>query len=150
MNKRQAKKLYKKIHGCNPPEGRIPAVLLRNPGKMNTHTFLDKQMNMPVFNPMKPIETGLRLPESVLETICRINKPIEDILTQEERERVTIATRCFRKTMNDSIRRMNSWFVAMREKLKGNDDPIVITARRLSENRKKNKGTVWRRVRRNR
>lgn len=33
MNKRQAKKLYKKIHGCNPPEGRIPAVLLKNPGK---------------------------------------------------------------------------------------------------------------------
>lgn len=48
MNKRQAKKLYKKIHGCNPPEGRIPAVLLRDPGKMNTHTFLDKQMNLPV------------------------------------------------------------------------------------------------------
>lgn len=37
MNKRQAKKLYKKIHGCNPPEGRIPAALLRDPGKMNTH-----------------------------------------------------------------------------------------------------------------
>lgn len=33
MNKRQAKELYKKIHGCNPPEGRIPAVLLKNPGK---------------------------------------------------------------------------------------------------------------------
>ena len=150
MNKRQAKKLYKKIHGCNPPEGRIPAVLLRDPGKMNTHTFLDKQMNLPVFNQMKQIETGLRLPESVLETICRINKPIEDILTQEERERVTIATRCFRKTMNDSIRRMNSRFRAMRERLRGNDDPVVITTRKLSENRKKNKGTAWRRARRNR
>ncbi len=150
MNKRQAKKLYKKIHGCNPPEGRIPAVLLRDPGKMNTHTFLDKQMNLPVFNPMKPIETGLRLPESVLETICRINKPIEDILTQEERERVMIATTCFRKTMNDSIRRMNSRFRAMRERLRGNDDPVVITTRKLSENRKKNKGTAWRRARRNR
>ena len=33
MNKRQVKKFYKKIHGCNPPEGRIPAVLLKNPGK---------------------------------------------------------------------------------------------------------------------
>lgn len=107
-------------------------------------------MNLPVFNPMKPIETGLRLPESVLETICRINKPIEDILTQEERERVTIATRCFRKTMNDSIRRMNSRFRAMRERLRGNDDPVVITTRKLSENRKKNKGTAWRRARRNR
>ena len=150
MNKRQAKKLYKKIHGCNPPEGRIPAALLRDPGKMNTHTFLDKQMNMPVFNPMKQIETGLRLPESVLETICRINKPIEDILTQEERERVMIATTCFRKTMNDSIRRMNSRFRAMRERLRGNDDPVVITTRKLSEIRKKNKGTAWRRARRNR
>lgn len=129
MNKRQAKKLYKKIHGCNPPEGRIPAVLLRDPGKMNTHTFLDKQMNMPVFNPMKPIE---------------------DILTQEERERVTIATRCFGKTMNNAIRRMNSRFRTMRERLKGNDDPVVITTRKLSENRKKNKGTAWRRARRNR
>ena len=152
MNKRQAKKLYKKIHGCNPPEGRIPAVLLRDPGKMNTHTFLDKQMNLPVFNPMKPIETGLRLPESVLEQICSINKPKVNmkIMTREEHERITIATRCFRKTMNNAIRRMNSRFMAMREKLKGNDDPIVITARRLSENRKKNKGTAWRRTRRNR
>lgn len=127
MNKRQAKKLYKKIHGCNPPEGRIPAVLLRDPGKMNTHTFLDKQMNMPVFNPMKLIETGLRL-----------------------RERVTIATRCFRKTMNDSIRRMNSRFRAMRKQLKESNDPVVITTRSLSENRKKNKGAYWKRVRRNR
>ena len=150
MNKRQAKKLYKKIYGCNPPEGRIPAVLLRDLGKINTHTFLDKQMNLPVFNPMKPIETGLRLPESVLETICRINKPIEDILTQEERERVTIATRCLRKTMNDSIRRMNSRFRAMRKQLKESNDSVVITTRKLSENRKKNKGTAWRRARRNR
>ena len=152
MNKRQAKKLYKKIHGCNPPEGRIQAVLLRDPGKMNTHTFLDKRMNLPVFNPMKPIETGLRLPESVLEQICSINKPKVNmkIMTREEHERITIATRCFRKTMNNAIRRMNSRFMAMREKLKGNDDPIVITARRLSENRKKNKGTAWRRTRRNR
>lgn len=129
MNKRQAKKLYKKIHGCNPPKGRIPAVLLRDPGKMNTHTFLDKQMNMPVFNPMKPIE---------------------DILTQEERERVTIATRCFRKKMNDSIRRMNSRFRAIRKQLKESNDPVVITTRSLSENRKKNKGASWKRVRRNR
>lgn len=129
MNKRQAKKLYKKIHGCNPPEGRIPAVLLRDPGKMNTHTFLDKQMNMPVFNPMKPIE---------------------DILTQEERERVTIATRCFREKMNDSIRRMNSRFRTIRKQLKESNDPVVITTRSLSENRKKNKGASWKRVRRNR
>lgn len=152
MNKRQAKKLYKKIHGCNPPEGRIPAVLLRDPGKMNTHTFLDKQMNMPVFNPMKTIETGLRIPRSVLESICSINKPKVNmkIMTREEHERITIATRCFRKTMNNIIRGMNSRFMAMREKLKGNDDPVVITTRKLSENRKKNKGTAWRRARRNR
>ena len=129
MNKRQAKKLYKKIRGCNPPKGRIPAVLLRDPGKMNTHTFLDKQMNMLVFNPMKPIE---------------------DILTQEERERVTIATRCFRKKMNDSNRRMNSRFRAIRKQLKESNDPVVITTRSLSENRKKNKGASWKRVRRNR
>lgn len=113
MNRRQAKKIYKKIHGHNPPEGRIPVVLLR---------------------------------------ICSINKPKVNmkIMTREDHERVTIETRCFRKTMNNTIRRMNSRFMAMREKLKGNDDPIVITARRLSENRKKNKGIAWRRARRNR
>lgn len=151
MNKRKAKKLYKKIHGCNPPEGRIPAVLLRNPGKMNTHTFPDKQMNMPVFNPMKLIETELRIPRSVLESICSINKPKVNmkIMTREEHERVTIATRCFRKTMNDSIRRMNSRFRAIRKQLKESNDPVVITTRKLSENRKKNKGTAWRRARRN-
>ena len=88
MNKRQAKKLYKKIHGCNPPEGRIPAALLRDPGKMNTHTFLDKQMN--------------------------------------------------------------SRFRTIRKQLKESNDPVVITTRKLSENRKKNKGTAWRRARRNR
>lgn len=152
MNKRQAKKLYKKIYGCNPPEGRIPAVLLRDPGKMNTHTFLDKQMNLPVFNPMKPIETGLRLPESVLESICSINKPKVNmkIMTREEHERITIATRCFEKTMNNAIRRMNSRFRAMRKQLKESNDPVVITTRSLSENRKKNKGASWKRVRRNR
>lgn len=152
MNKRQAKKLYKKIHGCNPPEGRIPAVLLRDPGKMNTHTFLDKQTNMLVFNPMKLIETELRIPRSVLESICSINKPKVNmkIMTREEHERVTIATRCFRKTMNDSIRRMNSRFRAMRKQLKESNDPVVITTRSLSENRKKNKGASWKRVRRNR
>lgn len=148
MNKRQAKKLYKMIHGCNPPEGRIPAVFLRDPGKAKKYT--GEQMDTTVFNPLKPMETGLRLPESVLETICRINKPIEDILTQEERERVTIATRCFRKTMNDSIRRMNSRFRAIRKQLKESNDPVVITTRSLSENRKKNKGASWKRVRRNR
>lgn len=148
MNKRQAKKLYKKIHGCNPPEGRIPAVFLRDPGKAKKYT--GEQMDTTVFNPLKPMETGLRLPESVLETICRINKPIEDILTQEECERVTIATRCFRKTMNDSIRRMNSRFRAIRKQLKESNDPVVITTRSLSENRKKNKGASWKRVRRNR
>lgn len=150
MNKRQAKKLYKKIHGCNPPEGRIPAVFLRDPGKAKKYT--GEQMDTPVFNPLKPMETGLRVTESVLESICSINKPKVNmkIMTREEHERITIATRCFGKTMNDTIRRMNSQFIAMREKLKGNDDPIVITAGRLSENRKKNKGTAWRRARRNR
>lgn len=34
MNRRQAKKLYKKLHGHNPPKGKIPAVLLRNPNKI--------------------------------------------------------------------------------------------------------------------
>lgn len=150
MNKRQAKKLYKKIHGCNPPEGRIPAVFLRDPGKAKKYT--GEQMDTPVFNPLKLMETGLRVTESVLESICSINEPKVNmnILTQEEREKVTIATRCLRKTMNDTIRRMNSRFRAMRERLKGNDDPVVITTRKLSENRKKNKGTAWRRARRNR
>lgn len=150
MNKRQAKKLYKKIHGCNPPEGRIPAVFLRDPGKAKKYT--GEQMDTPVFNPLKPMETGLRVTESVLESICRINEPKVNtkIMTREEHERITIATRCLRKTMNDTIRRMNSRFRAMRERLKGNDDPVVITTRKLSENRKKNKGTAWRRARRNR
>ena len=150
MNKRQAKKLYKKIHGCTPPKGRIPAVLLRNPGKVKKYT--GKQMDTPVFNPLKPMETGPRVTESVLELICSINEPKVNmnILTQEEREKVTIATRCFRKRVNDGIRRMNSRFRAIRERLKGNDDPVVITTRKLSENRKKNKGASWKRVRRNR
>ena len=34
MNRRQAKKIYKKLHGHNPPKGKIPAVLLRNPNKI--------------------------------------------------------------------------------------------------------------------
>lgn len=150
MNKRQVKKLYKKIHGCTPPKGRIPVVLLRNPGKVKKYT--GKQMDTPVFNPLKPMETGPRVTESVLESICSINEPKVNmnILTQEEREKVTIATRCFRKRVNDGIRRMNSRFRAIRERLKGNDDPVVITTRKLSENRKKNKGASWKRVRRNR
>ncbi len=150
MNKRQAKKLYKKIHGCNPPKGRIPAVLLRNPGKAKKYT--GEQMDTMFFNPLKPMETGLRIPRSVLESICSTNKPKVNmkIMTREEHERVTIATRCFRKTMNDSIRRMNSRFRAMRKQLKESNDPVVITTRSLSENRKKNKGASWKRVRRNR
>lgn len=150
MNKRQAKKIYKKIHGHNPPEGRITVVLLRDSGKEKKHT--GRQIDAPFFNLLEQIETELRIPRSVLESICSINKPKVNmkIMTREEHERITIATRCFRKTMNNTIRGMNSRFMAMREKLKGNDDPIVITAGRLSENRKKNKGTSWRRVRRNR
>lgn len=150
MNKRQAKKIYKKIHGHNPPEGRIPVVLLRDSGKEKKHT--GRQIDAPFFNLLEQIETELRIPRSVLESICSINKPKVNmkIMTREEHERITIATQCFRKTMNNTIRGMNSRFMAMREKLKGNDDPIVITAGRLSENRKKNKGTSWRRVRRNR
>ena len=149
MNKRQAKKIYKKIHGHNPPEGRIPVVLLRDSSKEKKHT--GRQIDAPVFNLLEQIETELRIPRSVLESICSINKPKVnmEIMTREEHERITIATRCFRKTMNDSIRRMNSRFRAMRERLKGNDDPVVITTRKLSENRKKNKGTAWRRARRN-
>lgn len=150
MNKRQAKKLYKKIHGHNPPEGRIPVVLLRDSSKEKKHT--GRQIDAPVFNLLEQIETELRIPRSVLESICSINKPKVNmkIMTREEHERITIATRCFGKTMNNAIRRMNSRFRAMRERLKGNDDPVVITARKLSENRKKNKGTAWRRARRNR
>lgn len=150
MNKRQAKKIYKKIHGHNPPEGRIPVVLLRDSSKEKKHT--GRQIDAPFFNLLEQIETELRIPRSVLESICSINKPKVNmkIMTREEHERITIETRCFRKTMNNTIRGMNSRFMAMREKLKGNDDPIVITARRLSENRKKNKGTAWRRARRNR
>ena len=150
MNKRQAKKLYKKIHGCNPPEGRIPVVLLRDSSKEKKHT--GRQIDAPVFNLLEQIETELRIPRSVLESICSINKPKVNmkIMTQEEHERITIATRCFEKTMNNAIRRMNSRFRTMRERLKGNDDPVVITTRKLSENRKKNKRTAWRRARRNR
>lgn len=150
MNKRQAKKLYKKIHGHNPPEGRIPVVLLRDSSKEKKHT--GRQIDAPVFNLLEQIETELRIPRSVLESICSINKPKVNmkIMTREEHERITIATRCFGKTMNNAIRRMNSRFRTMRERLKGNDDPVVITTRKLSENRKKNKGTAWRRARRNR
>ena len=149
MNKRQAKKIYKKIHGHNPPEGRIPVVLLRDSSKEKKHT--GRQIDAPFFNLLEQIETELRIPRSVLESICSINKPKVNmkIMTREEHERITIATRCFGKTMNNAIRRMNSRFRAMRERLKGNDDPVVITTRKLSENRKKNKGTVWRRARRN-
>lgn len=149
MNKRQAKKIYKKIHGHNPPEGRIPVVLLRDSSKEKKHT--GRQIDAPVFNLLEQIETELRIPRSVLESICSINKPKVnmEIMTREEHERITIATRCFGKTMNNAIRRMNSRFRAMRERLKGNDDPVVITTRKLSENRKKNKGTAWRRARRN-
>lgn len=150
MNKRQAKKIYKKIHGHNPPEGRIPVVLLRDSSKEKKHT--GRQIDAPVFNLLEQIETELRIPRSVLESICSINKPKVNmkIMTREEHERITIATRCFGKTMNNAIRRMNSRFRTMRERLKGNDDPVVITTRKLSENRKKNKGTAWRRARRNR
>lgn len=150
MNKRQAKKIYKKIHGHNPPEGRIPVVLLRDSSKEKKHT--GRQIDAPVFNLLEQIETELRIPRSVLESICSINKPKVNmkIMTQEEHERITIATRCFGKTMNNAIRRMNSRFRTMRERLKGNDDPVVITTRKLSENRKKNKRTAWRRARRNR
>lgn len=150
MNKRQAKKIYKKIHGHNPPEGRIPVVLLRDSSKEKKHT--GRQIDAPVFNLLEQIETELRIPRSVLESICSINKPKVNmkIMTREEHERITIATRCFGKTMNNAIRRMNSRFRTMRERLKGNDDPVVITTRKLSENRKKNKGASWKRVRRNR
>lgn len=150
MNKRQAKKLYKKIHGHNPPEGRIPVVLLRDSSKEKKHT--GRQIDAPVFNLLEQIETELRIPRSVLESICSINKPKVNmkIMTREEHERITIATRCFEKTMNNAIRRMNSRFRTMRKQLKESNDPVVITTRKLSENRKKNKGTAWRRARRNR
>lgn len=49
-----------------------------------------------------------------------------------------------------SMKRLNSELKGLIEGIKGEGDPIVITAGRLSENRKKNKGTAWRRARRNR
>ncbi len=101
MNKRQAKKLYKKIHGCNPPEGRIPAVLLRDSNKTKKRS----ENNM-------------------------IN----------EYEMI----RAWRK----SLRGISSQINGLIEGIKGKGDPVIITTRRLSENRKKNKGTAWRRARR--
>lgn len=101
MNKRQAKKLYKKIHGCNPPEGRIPAVLLRDSNKTKKRS----ENNM-------------------------IN----------EYEMI----RAWRKNIRD----IRSQISGLIEGIKGKGDPVIITTRRLSENRKKNKGTAWRRARR--
>lgn len=101
MNKRQAKKIYKKIHGHNPPEGRIPAVLLRNPNKTKKRT----ENNM-------------------------IN----------EYEMI--------RTWRKNIRQIRSEINGFIEGIRGKGDPVIITTRRLSENRKKNKGTAWRKARR--
>lgn len=87
MNKRQAKKIYKKIHGHNPPKGKIPAVLLRNSNK-----------------------------------------------TKKRNE----------NNMTNEYEMIRTWRKNIRQK----GDPVLITTRRLSENRKKNKGTAWRKTRR--
>lgn len=50
----------------------------------------------------------------------------------------------------ESMKRLNSELEGLIEGIKGKGDPVVITTRKLSENRKKNKGTAWRRARRNR
>ena len=50
----------------------------------------------------------------------------------------------------ESMKRLNSKLEGLIEGIKGEGDPIVITAGRLSENRKKNKGASWKRARRNR
>ena len=103
MNRRQAKKLYKKLHGHNPPKGKIPAVLLRNPNK--------------------------------------IQKRSENNMINE-----CVGMRAWRK----SLREISSQINGLIEGIKGKGDPVIITTRRLSENRKKNQGTAWRRARRNR
>ena len=103
MNRRQAKKIYKKLHEHNPPKGKIPAVLLRNPNK--------------------------------------IQKRSENNMTNEY-----VWIRTWRK----SLREIRSQVNGLIEGIKGKGDPVIITTRRLSENRKKNKGTAWRRARRNR
>ncbi len=103
MNRRQAKKIYKKLHGHNPPKGKIPAVLLRNPNK--------------------------------------IQKRSENNMTNEY-----VWIRTWRK----SLREIRSQVNGLIEGIKGKGDPVIITTRRLSENRRKNKGTAWRRARRNR
>jgi len=103
VNRRQAKKIYKKLHGHNPPKGKIPAVLLRNPNK--------------------------------------IQKRSENNMTNEY-----VWIRTWRK----SLREIRSQVNGLIEGIKGKGDPVIITTRRLSENRKKNKGTAWRRARRNR
>lgn len=48
------------------------------------------------------------------------------------------------------MKRLNSKLEGLIEGIKGKGDPVVITTRKLSENRKKNKGASWKRVRRNR
>lgn len=50
----------------------------------------------------------------------------------------------------ESMKRLNSKLEGLIEGIKGEGDPIVITAGRLSENRKKNKGASRKRARRNR
>lgn len=50
----------------------------------------------------------------------------------------------------ESMKRLNSKLEGLIEGIKREGDPVVITTRKLSENRKKNKGASWKRVRRNR
>lgn len=50
----------------------------------------------------------------------------------------------------ESMKRLNSELEGLIEAIKGKGDPVVVTTRKLSENRKKNKGIAWRRARRNR
>ena len=128
MNKRQAKKLYKKIHGCNPPEGRIPAVFLRNPSKVKNSGGIRR---MP--------EVALEAPECFFPLIGR--RTYENLAPYDYE---------IMGKWRESMKRLNSELEGLIEGIKGKGDPVVITTRKLSENRKKNKGTAWRRARRNR
>ena len=129
MNKRQVKKLYKKIHGCNPTEGRIQAVLLKNPGKAKKSGGIRRMS-----------EFALEAPACFFPPIGR-RKTYEN-LTPYDYE--------IMGKWRESMKRLNSKLEGLIEAIKGKGDPVVITTRKLSENRKKNKGTAWRRVRRNR
>ena len=115
MNKRQVKKLYKKIHGCNPTEGRIQAVLLKNPGKAKKSGGIR------------------RMPEVALEAPACFFPPIGRRKTYEN---LTPYDYEIMGKWRESMKRLNSKLEGLIEAIKGKGDPVVITTRKLSENRK--------------